>query len=162
MRPDELRRLRVRYVDFAGVDRDGAIVVRAEVVDAVRQVFVQLYETRFALRSVTPVDAYGADDDASMAADNTSGFNCRPVFGTTRWSEHSFGRAIDVNPVENPSVEARGVVPPGSDAYLDRSLARPGMAIPGSAAVVAFAAIGWGWGGAWSSPDYQHFSATGR
>jgi hypothetical protein len=98
-----------------------------------------------------------------MAADNTSGFNCRYAIagGPRRWSSHAYGLAIDVNPVENPYLD-RGVVrPPAGRGYLDRSRRRPGMAVPGGVLVRAFAAVGWSWGGSWASPDYQHFSATG-
>jgi hypothetical protein len=108
------------------------------------------------------VDAYRANDDRSMAADNTSAFNCRFVSGTSRWSMHAYGEAIDVNPVENPYVNGSRVQPPAGQAYLDRSNFRPGMAVPGRSLVRAFAAVGWKWGGRWrGTPDYQHFSTTG-
>ena len=99
-----------------------------------------------------------------MAADNTSAFNCRYAVasGPRRWSVHAYGQAIDVNPVENPYVFGRRVLPPAGRWYLDRAASRPGMAVAGGALVQAFAAVGWGWGGRWSPPDYQHFSATGR
>jgi hypothetical protein len=98
-----------------------------------------------------------------VAADNTSAFNCRFVSGTTRWSEHAYGRALDVNPVENPFVSGSYVSPPAGAAYADRSRRAPGMVHAGDATVRAFAAVGWGWGGSWpGSKDYQHFSATGR
>ena len=100
-------------------------------------------------------------DDASMAADNTSGFNCRRVPGTRTWSQHAFGLAIDINPLENPFVHDGIVDPPGGRRYLDRSHFRRGMIRPGDVVVGAFASIGWSWGGRWSSPDYQHFSLTG-
>jgi hypothetical protein len=99
------------------------------------------------------VEKFGGSDEASMAADNTSAFNCRRIAGTSRWSEHAYGRAIDINPVENPHVTAA----------IDRSQLRPGMIVADDVVVKAFAAIGWSWGGTWrSSKDYQHFSATGR
>jgi hypothetical protein len=97
-----------------------------------------------------------------MAADNTSAFNCRFVPGTRRWSAHAYGRAIDVNPVENPYLAAGRVQPPAGRAYLDRTRVRPGMAVRGGVLVRAFAAAGWPWGGRWrGTPDYQHFSASG-
>jgi hypothetical protein len=109
-----------------------------------------------------PVDAYGANDDRSMAADNTSGFNCRFVSGTRRWSMHAYGKAIDVNPVENPYVSGARVQPPAGRAYLDRSNVRPGMAVPGGILVRSLATVGWKWGGRWrGTPDYQHFSTIG-
>ena len=97
-----------------------------------------------------------------MAADNTSAFNCRPVAGPDRWSEHSYGRAIDLNPVENPWVRGTAVAPPAGAAFVTREPA-PGVILPDDVVVRAFAAAGWSWGGSWESPvDYQHFSTTGR
>jgi D-alanyl-D-alanine carboxypeptidase len=99
-----------------------------------------------------------------MAADNTSGFNCRDAVGAgpKRWSAHAYGLAIDVNTVENPYLDGDRVLPPAGRAYLDRARARPGMAVPGGRLVDASAAVGWQWGGRWATaPDYQHFSASG-
>jgi hypothetical protein len=123
----------------------------------------RLYAVRFPLRRMVPVDVYGGSDFRSIEADNTSAFNCRYVDGTRRWSEHAYGRAIDLNPIENPFVSGGRTSHPASVPYLDRTPCRPGMACPGNALVRAFAAIGWGWGGDWASvKDYQHFSASGR
>ena len=104
--------------------------------------------------------AYGGSDERSMAADNTSGFNCRYVRGTTRWSMHAYGEAIDVNPVENPYVQGSRVSPPAGRAFLDRGRYRKGMATRDSVLVDAFLAAGWKWGASFG--DYQHFSTTGR
>ena len=75
--------------------------------------------------------------------------------------EHAYGLAIDVNPVENPYVLGSRVLPPAGRRF-DRDRGRPGMAAPRSVVVKAFASRGWAWGGSWSAPDYQHFSARGR
>jgi hypothetical protein len=118
---------------------------------------------RFPIRRIVPVDTYGGSDFRSIEADNTSAFNCRYVDGTRRWSEHAYGRAIDVNPIENPYVSGGATSHVASRPYVDRSRRRPGMAFEGGALVGAFDAIGWGWGGRWqSATDYQHFSASGR
>jgi hypothetical protein len=111
---------------------------------------------------MAPVDAYGGSDFASIEADNTSAFNCRPVSGGGGWSQHAYGRAIDVNPIENPYVGASGKTEHrASRPYLDRTRRRPGMAWARGALVTAFSARGWGWGGSWSgAKDFQHFSAT--
>ena len=100
----------------------------ASVTDAVLEVFRTLYDQRFPIRRMEPVDVYGGDDDASMAADNTSGFNCRPAVadGPPHWSNHAYGLAIDVNPVENPYLLGGRVLPPAGADYLDRSVYRPG------------------------------------
>ncbi|HJU48893.1 MAG TPA: M15 family metallopeptidase, partial [Gaiellaceae bacterium] len=95
---------------------------------------------------------------------NTSAFNCRFVEGTRRWSQHAYGRALDINPIENPYVTSAGTTAhAASRAYLRRRPARAGMAVEGGVLVRAFDAIGWGWGGRWrGDKDYQHFSQTGR
>ena len=123
----------------------------------------RLYRLRFPIRRMRLVDAYGADDHRSMAADNTSAFNCRLVAGTSRWSEHAYGHAIDVNPIENPYVTSDGYVsPPAGGPYVDRSRRAKGLIHRRGPVVAAFAEGGWEWGGNWSWPkDYQHFSAGG-
>jgi len=160
--PSQLRLLRLSYWGFDGSAHAGSLVVRDRVARDVVAVFRRLYAARFPIRRLRKVDAYRGSDDASMAADNTSAFNCRFVPGTRRWSQHAYGEAIDVNPVENPYLQGARVRPPAGRRFLDRSRARPGMAVAGGALVRAFAAVGWQWGGRWATPDYQHFSATGR
>jgi D-alanyl-D-alanine carboxypeptidase-like protein len=161
---DELRLVRARHWGFDGRVHTGRLVVARDVARPVLDVLRRLYASRFPIRRMVPVDAYGASDFRSIEADNTSAFNCRYVEGTTRWSEHSYGRAIDLNPIENPYVTAAGTTShPASRRYLRRSGYRPGMAVEGGVVVRAFEAIGWGWGGRWSGDrDYQHFSASGR
>jgi len=163
--PDELRRIRLRYEGFDGRAHLGTLVVNARVVHDVVVVFRTLYGARFPIRRMRPVDAYHGSDDRSMAADNTSGFNCRAAVaaGPRSWSMHAYGEAIDVNTVENPYLESGRVLPPNGRAYADRTRVRPGMAVEGGILVRAFARVGWGWGGRWTaSPDYQHFSVSGR
>ena len=160
--PAQLRLLRLGYWGFDGRPRVGLLVVRDRVARDVVTVFRRLYAARFPIRRLRKVDAYRGSDDASMAADNTSGFNCRFVSGTRRWSQHAYGEAIDVNPVENPYVQGGRVSPPAARRYLDRSDVRPGMAVAGGVLVRAFSAVGWRWGGRWAgSADYQHFSTSG-
>jgi hypothetical protein len=162
--PAQLRRVRLAYWGFDGRRRVGALVVRDRVAPQVVAVFRRLYRARFPIRRLRPVDAYRGSDPRSMAADNTSAFNCRYAVapGPKRWSVHAYGEAVDVNPVENPYLEGGAVRPPAGARFLDRSRARPGMAVPEGVLVSAFAAAGWQWGGRWTaSPDWQHFSATG-
>ena len=161
--PARLRAVRLRHWDFRGRSRIGVLVVDRAVVPDVVSVFRRLYAARFPIRRMLGVEVYKGSDDASMRADNTSAFNCRYVEGTRRWSEHAYGRAIDVNTVENPYVHGGLVEPPAGRAYLDRSRRRPGMAVESGVLVRAFASWGWGWGGRWrSAKDYQHFSTSGR
>jgi hypothetical protein len=162
--PDQLSLLHLSYWGFDDQPHVGTMVVNKSVVPDVLKVFESLYQQRFPIRQMQPEDAYGGSDPDSMAADNTSGFNCRNAVaaGTPHWSVHAYGEAIDVNTVENPYILGGDVMPPAGAAYKDRSVVRPGMAVPGGVLVQAFAAVGWQWGGRWTdAPDYQHFSKTG-
>ena len=164
--PVALRDLRLLLLSHRGFDgrvRTGRLVVHREVAREVVAVFRRLYEAGFPVRRMVPVDAYGGSDFRSIEADNTSAFNCRYVEGTRRWSEHAYGRALDLNPIENPYVSGGRTSHRASVPYLDRSRRRPGMAYEGGAVVRAFDAIDWSWGGRWRGvKDYQHFSASGR
>jgi hypothetical protein len=162
--PAELRRVRLSYWGFDRRAHTGALIVNATVVDDVTRAFRTLYDARFPIRRMHPVDAYRGSDDRSMAADNTSAFNCRDAVATgpKRWSVHAYGEAIDVDPVENPYVLGGTVRPAAGRPFASRARIRPGMAVAGGVLVDAFRAVGWQWGGRWSgSPDWQHFSATG-
>ncbi|GIH13038.1 M15 family metallopeptidase [Rugosimonospora africana] len=162
--PSQLSLLHLSYWGFDNAPHVGTMVVNKSVVPDVLKVFESLYRQRFPIRQMQPEDVYGGSDPASMAADNTSGFNCRNAVadGPPQWSVHAYGEAIDVNTVENPYVFGGQVLPAAGSAYRDRSKVRPGMAVKGGVLVRAFAAVGWQWGGRWSDgPDYQHFSKTG-
>ena len=157
----DLRLLTLSHWGFDGRARTGRLIVHRDVARELVRVFRDLYAARFPIRRMVPVDAYGGSDFRSIEADNTSAFNCRYVEGTTRWSNHAYGRAIDVNPIENPYVSGGSTSHVASRPYVDRSK-RPGMAYEGGALVRAFDRIGWGWGGRWKSvQDYQHFSESG-
>ncbi len=164
--PAELRAIRLSYIGFDGTAHTGEIIVNASVAEQVIKVFSLLYRARFPIRRMKLVDVFRGSDPRSMAADNTSGFNCRRAVapGPPQWSMHAYGLAIDVNTVQNPYIEAgAGVHPSAGAAYINRSDIRPGMAYPGGILVLAFRSVGWGWGGYWAgSPDYQHFSVNGR
>lgn len=162
---EDLRLLSARYWGFDGDAHMGELVVHEDYAYDVLGALEELFDAGFPIERMRLVDVYGGDDDSSMAANNTSAFNCREVTGRPGvWSEHSYGRAIDINPVQNPYVTEGGLIlPPAGEEYADRSEHAPGMVHRDGPVVDAFAAIGWGWGGDWSEPvDYQHFSATGR
>lgn len=162
----DLRYLAISFHDFAGGVQEGEMVVAADVADAVLSAFQAMFEAGFVIERMQLVDDYEANDDLSMAANNTSAFNCRPVTGGTGFSQHSYGNAIDINPIQNPYVRPRDtgdlILPPEGIPFADRADVRPGMIVAGDAATAAFAAIGWVWGGDWVTlKDYQHFSANG-
>ncbi len=162
--PARLDVVHLSYWGFDGRAHVGSLVVARRVTPDVVTVFRRLYAARFPIRRMILVSAYGGSDDASMAADNTSAFNCRRAVGPSSagWSTHAYGEAIDVNPVENPYVLGARILPPAGRGYHDRTRRRPGMALAGGLLVGAFEAVGWKWGGRWArTPDYQHFSASG-
>lgn len=162
--PSQLRRVRVDYWGYDGVAHRGDLIVRATVAHDVAGAFGRLYDARFQIQRIHPVQRYGSDDDASMAANNTSAFNCRRVTGGSGWSEHAGGTALDINPIQNPYVTRSGtVLPPAGRPYADRTLKVAGTINRNGVVRRAFAEIGWEWGGDWSNPkDYQHLSLNDR
>jgi hypothetical protein len=161
----DLRLLTLSHWGFDGRPHAGRLVVHREAAQGMLRAMRRLFRLHFPIRRMRLVDAYGADDHRSMAADNTSAFNCRFVAGSPGvWSEHAYGLAIDVNPIENPYVTASGFVSPAAGApYVRRARHARGMIHRRGPVVAAFASIGWKWGGNWAWPkDFQHFSANGH
>lgn len=158
----DLRVVPIVHVTPDGQEREGEIIVHADVADGVAQVFAELHSVGFPITSALPVRHFGGDDRASMAADNTSGFNCRPIAPGARWSDHAQGRAVDINPLRNPWVKGDRVSPPEGRDWIDRDPDRPGVIVADGPVEQAFRRIGWRWGGRWrSAKDYQHFSESG-
>ena len=138
-------------------------------VATVRRAFRAAFRDGFAIRAIHPVERYyrgsragmARSDARSMRADNTSAFNCRHATGSTRWSAHSWGDAVDVNPRENPHVLGGRTYPANGARFADRGVRHIGMLRSGSALTRAMRARGWTWGGTYRAPDYQHFSRSG-
>lgn len=164
----ELRYLRMSYVGFDGATHLGEMVVHERYAAAVVDVFRRLYDARWPIERMRLVDDYGGDDERSMSANNTSGYNCRRIAGRDVLSAHAYGAAIDVNPAQNPYLTPTGVHPPAGAAFaaIDRSAGAqvpPGVIRADDDVVRAFTRIGWSWGGAWRGPrDFQHFTALRR
>jgi D-alanyl-D-alanine carboxypeptidase-like protein len=157
-----LRYVRVSIHKFDGSKRQGRLIIHRSQAHKIVKVMHKLWRADYPIRRMRLVDAYGARDRRSMKADNTSAFNCRYVAGTSSWSMHAYGKAIDLNPVENPYVSGGHVSPKNGTKYADRCCHRA-IVHAGDKVVRAFASVGWGWGGYWSggTKDYQHFSTTG-
>ncbi|MCU1371407.1 MAG: hypothetical protein JWO77_2601 [Ilumatobacteraceae bacterium] len=162
--PSALRRVRVAYWGYDGRAHTGDLIIRATEAQHVADAFGKLYAGRFQVERIHPVQRYGSSDDESMAANNTSAFNCRRVTGGSGWSAHAYGTAIDINPVQNPYVTRSGtVLPPAGEPYADRSVKVTGTINRNGVVRSAFAAVGWEWGGDWTDPmDYQHLSLDDR
>jgi D-alanyl-D-alanine carboxypeptidase len=154
------------YVDFDGDAQTGELIVNKAFAVDVTQVFERLYDARWPIARMRLVDDYRGSDRRSMAANNTSGYNCRRVAGTRAWSAHAYGAAIDLNPVQNPYLADPSTVPPAGRRFaaIDRSAGADvpsGVIRRGDVVVRAFARIGWQWGGEWQTEeDFQHFFAA--
>jgi hypothetical protein len=158
--PEELRRVDLDYVGFDGQTHTGELIVHRDVVDEVIAIFAELEQQRFPIERMQNVTAYpDADDELSMRDNNTSAFNCRGIPGSSSWSWHAYGRAIDINPRMNPFIPAgEPAQPANTGKYVDRSLTEPGILHADDPAVHVFTDRGWTWGGSWHNPiDYQHF-----
>ena len=160
----DLRLLKLTYWGFDHRPHTGELVVNASVAEDIVTVFKKLYDMHYPIRRMELVDAFRGSDFASIVAGNTSAFNCRPATGSSSWSQHAYGLAVDLNTCENPYVTADGrVAHPHCAKFADRSRRDPGVIHAGDKVVRAFGSIGWGWGGNWSGArDYQHFSSNGR
>ncbi|TDD67353.1 M15 family peptidase [Actinomadura darangshiensis] len=160
--------LRMIEMTYWGMDdrphTGGRLVVNAKAADDLVTVFKKLYGMRYPIERMEPVDKYGGSDFDSIEANNTSAFNCRNATGSSSFSQHAYGYAVDINPCQNPYVYADGhVAHKDCKKYKDRENDDPGVIHAGDKVVKAFASIGWGWGGEWSGArDYQHFSKSGR
>lgn len=159
---EDLRYLTLSFWGFDGRPHTGELLVHTDVADDVVAVFGRLHEARFPIEEMRVTRTDELDAHPTGDGNNTGAFVCRPSRGTTSWSEHAYGRAVDINPFHNPYVKGEVVLPELASAYQDREALRPGMIVAGDAATSAFQAIGWGWGGHWrSSRDFMHFSANG-
>jgi hypothetical protein len=167
--PVPIRDLRVAHVRYWGFDGDvhnGPLVLNEAVVRDVVSVFHRLFRARFPIKHIALARRYRPNADRwNSTRDTTSSFNCRPTTDVPgSLSQHSYGWAIDVNPLQNPYVRSDGtVLRRAAKPYRDRLLRRPGMIHAGDVVVRSFARIGWAWGGDWTTiKDYMHFSLTGR
>jgi len=158
----QMRLLTLSYWGFDHAAHQGQLIVNESAARALIRAFRLLFAVRYPIRQMRVIDVFGGSDERSMRADNTSAFNCRRVRGTSSWSEHAFGLAVDINPFENPEVLNGAIDPPAAAAWADRSRHSPAVIRHGDAVWRAFISVGWKWGGDWTSPkDYQHFSANG-
>jgi D-alanyl-D-alanine carboxypeptidase len=163
-----LRLLTVSYWDWSGRPRLGQLVVNQSAATPLARVFNKLYALRFPIRHLQFADYYGPKSTRPADGDVSESFECRRAVpspcgsGTGHWSQHAYGLAVDLNPIENPYTGCGRTRQRASIPYLSRSKVRRGMVTP--AVVRAFASIGWGWGGSWagSTKDYMHFSSTGH
>lgn len=157
--PNELRYLHVLHVNLAGEILLGEMVCHKDVADALVEIFRKLFDAGYPIERMQLVDDFEANDEASMRANNSSAFNFRYVKGTRTLSNHSRGRAVDINPLYNPHVTKGGKVSPSEGKkFAERSADFPYKISRDDLCCQLFLAHGFSWGGDWkSSKDYQHF-----
>ena len=144
----------VQYVSFDGLLHQGQLIIHKELAEDVKERFAELLALHFPIQKIIPIVQYGWDDIASMEDNNSSGFNYRVILGTDRLSNHSYGRAIDINTSTNPYNAIDGSILPKGAVY---DVTEPGTFVADSSAVGVFTSYGWTWGGSWTEPDWQHF-----
>ena len=163
VRADELDWIRITYRGFDGRRHSGELLAHRHVSADLVRVFRALWRADFPLEEVRITEERELDLPPTGDGNNTSAFVCRPTRGESGYSEHAYGRAIDVNPFQNPYRKGEVVIPELASAYLDRSDRRPGMITEDGPVVAAFDAIGWGWGGRWRTlTDLHHFAERNR
>lgn len=159
---DELRYVTMSHHGFDGEVHTGEMIVNAAEAEGVVDVFRKLFEAGFPIEQMQVTTLEQVDDHPTGDFNETGSFVCRPAVGSSNWSYHAYGLAIDVNPFHNPYVRGDLVIPELAPAYVDRENVRVGMIYDGDVVVEAFADIGWTWGGDWTNPkDWMHFSKTG-
>jgi hypothetical protein len=159
---DDLAYLRLDHVTFDRTTARGELVVAAPLAARAIELFRRLYVLGFPIRQMRLVDDFDASDDASMSADNSSAFNFRVIAGTQLLSQHALGRAIDINPVENPWRRPERLVPIEGAAYADRAAIRPGMFVRPGPVVAMLDEQGWEWGGDWNHAWDDHHLVWSR
>ncbi|MDD9349573.1 M15 family metallopeptidase [Mumia sp.] len=159
----DLAWIRLTFWGFDDARHTGELLVNKTVARKVVRAFRAMYTARFPIEEMRITRAAELSAPPTGDGNNTGAFNCRPTRGTTTFSEHAYGLAVDINPFQNPYVKGDVVLPELATAYVDRNRVRPGMILAGGPVVRAFETIGWGWGGAWRTlKDYQHFSRDDR
>lgn len=160
---EDLAYLTVAHWGFDGVPHTGELLVDARAANEIVEVFSRLYDARFPIEQMRVIRADELDAPPTGDGNITTAFVCRPAVGSTSWSMHAHGLAIDINPFHNPYLKGDLVLPELASAYTDRDTAKPGMITEGDVVTTAFDDMGWYWGGRWSTlADWMHFSANNR
>lgn len=159
---NELVYIEVLHYDFKGEIRTGELVVNRRIADKVLAIFTELFDAKYPIEKLRLIDDYDADDDRSMADNNSSAFNYRTIAGTDKLSNHAMGMAIDINPLYNPYIQVRdgntNIYPANGHIYTNRSLNNPYFIHKNDVCYNCFIKHGFTWGGEWDpSKDYQHF-----
>jgi len=160
----DLRYLKLTYINFDGEDSIGELIVHRDISDDVVRVMRELYAIGYPINQMKLVSDFKGDDWQSIEAGNTSAFNCRRATGSKKWSKHSYGRAIDINPIENPYISRKGHISHKASLkykkrrHIENTPADRAVLLKNDEATLIFKKYGFRWGGDWKTiKDYQHF-----
>ena len=162
---EDLRYLSIKHLGFDGKDKIGELIVHKNVAKDILKIFDELYTIKYPIYKMKLVINYKGDDWLSIEDNNTSAFNCRPITGKkNKWSKHAYGKAIDINPIENPYISRKGHISHKDSLkyrtrkHNSKSLKDKALLLKNDKAVKIFEKYGWKWGGDWITiKDYQHF-----
>ena len=162
---EALRYIILNYHGFDGNVHLGEIIVHRDAVESTIAIFRELFAAGYPIRQMRLVSDFLGKDWRSIEADNTTAFNCRSVAGRRIWSNHAYGKAIDINPLENPYISRRGHIAHQASRKFAKRIHHPQRGTPDKALITKddkayriFKRHGWSWGGEWhGAKDYQHF-----
>lgn len=165
---EDLRYLKVLHYNYDHQIQVGEMIVNVQLAEEVCNIFRELFENEYEIYSMYLVDNFwtgdgDSSDYASIDVNNTSCFNYREQTGGGALSNHAYGCAIDLNPMENPYVVYDGDTPvewahSNADPYIDRNSGAEHVITHDDVCYQIFAKYGYSWGGDWSNPkDFQHF-----
>ena len=161
---NDLRIVNIKYLDFNKTVSYGDLIVHKDVAFEVSEIFEELFKINYPIQQIIPIEKYNGDDFESIEANNTSAFNCRKAEASKKYSKHSFGKAIDINPIQNPYVYKDGTSSHKESKefitreFSDDTAQSRAVLLANSKAVLIFKKYDWKWGGDWKNiKDYQHF-----
>ena len=161
----DLRYINLNYIDFKGNTKVGELIVHKDVSKEIVEIFKKLYEIKYPIYKMELISNYNGNDYNSIEANNTSAYNCRNIEGTYKWSRHAFGKAIDINPIQNPYISKKGNISHKESLIFEKRIHTnlsnsndKAMILKDDIVVKMFKKYGWVWGGDWKTiKDYQHF-----
>jgi len=161
---EDLRYITLIYKNFKGKDKQGELIVHKDIAQSVVNIFKELYDIHYPIKQMSLVSDFGGNDWRSIEADNTSAFNCRNATGTNHFSKHAYGKAIDINPIENPYISKTGHISHKASLKFRKRVHKnntpqdKALIKKGDKALQIFEKYHFKWGGEWRYvKDYQHF-----
>ena len=155
----DLAYVQITHINAKGCVLQGELIFHKKLAIEIIKIFLELFNAKYPIEQVRLIDYYDANDDLAMKNNCSTALCVRDILGCSgRYSKHSFGIAIDINPIFNPYHKGNVVLPLYSEKYLDRELDEPGLIKEDDACHIAFVSKGYTWGGNWDSlKDYMHF-----